>query len=217
MKEQALLTIISPCAFLLGMMITAYAVTANPGGSAKLSLLGNGFEIKNNDVDFEQLFSSEKYKKTAKAAAIKAFSLYELNENEANEALLEKIEQLSYDSKFAKRLVHMRDHFIGPFKAPDQEVLLVFDKNIPQNRAEVCPQSNFYSHPLNIASSDHRIMAFIEQANLAAMLGCPVQGGEKEIIKVNPEVGKDLRIDNASAPVDAIAKALPAYILIKSN
>lgn len=214
MKDQALVTVISPCAFLLGMMITVYAVTSSSGGSAKLEVLGNGFEIKNNDVDFEKLFSDDKYKETAKEAALKIFGLYELNENESNEALISKIESLSHDGKFAKRLLEMRDQFKGPFNSPDQEVTLVFNDSIPKDKAEVCPDSDFYKKRLNIALSDFSKMAPIDNASVMALHGCPIQNGTKERIVVNTEVGKLLGIDHSTTPIDAVARVLPSFIII---
>lgn len=218
MKEQTLITVITSFVVLFAMMIAVYAGTSNSGGSAKFQFLGSDFEFTNNEVNFDELFKNEKYKKIAKDAAMKEFGLYEFNENEANEALITKIESLRYDSKFAKRLIDMRDRFIGPFKAPDIEATLVFDEDIPKDKAVVCPQGNLYNKLIGTALiSDPKKMGPMLNASMMATFGCPVPDGEKETITVNPEVAKKFGIADLTAPVDAVAKALPSYIVIPNK
>lgn len=210
MKEKIWILVISAAAFLVGIGITAYVLTSGPGGQAKLELAGNKFEIQINEVDFEKLFNNPKHQETAKMSAKKILRLYEIDEE-----LIKELESISYDTAFSKSLRDMRDRFKGPFNAPDKKIVLSFSDSIDSNRAEVCPDSDFYNNRINIALADFTHMYPIENAGIARAFGCPPAANKPEEIVISKTVGQRLLgVKNLPPSIQAVAKGLPSYVII---
>jgi hypothetical protein len=209
MREKILILIISLVTFLVGVGITSYVLSSGPGGEASIKLAGNEFKIKITEVNFEKLFRDEKYKDEAKMFAKKVFDL-----NDLDGGLITKLASVSYDCPFSKQLRDMRDRFQGPFNAPDKKVILTFSDNIDTNRAEVCPDSDFYKNRINIALHDLSHMYPVDNADIARPFGCPSPANEPEKIVISKKLGTQLlRTEKLPKHLEAVAKVLPSYVI----
>lgn len=209
------MVIISCITFIFGVAITTYTVTHGPGGTAKIHVGDAYFEIKVNDVNFKELFDNPKYIETAKAMAMRSFNLYEIGPK-----LIEAIRNTDYNDAFSRSLREMGEHMVGPFNAPDKKVVVIFSNNIDRDKAEVCPDSDFYKKGLNIALSDLSSMTYIHDAGLTMIHGCPPKEGEMERVVISEEQGRTLlniKEDNLPSRIDAIVKPILSHRVVENR
>ncbi len=203
---------ISCITFILGVTITTFSVTSGPGGTAKVKIGKSSFEIQVNDVNFKQLFNNSQYSDRAKAMAMQSFNMYEIGPR-----LITAIRNTSYSDEFARSLREILERMEGPFNAPDKEVILIFNDHLDRDKAEVCPNSDFYRKKLNVALSDYSRMTSIPDAGIALIHGCPPKEGERERVVISEEQGRSLlniKGDSLPSEIEAIVKPLPSYLVV---
>ena len=113
----------------------------------------------------------------------------------------------------------MRDHFTGPFDAPDRKVNVTFADDVDPKRARVCHNSEFHKKRINVALADFSNMIPIEQADPS--INCKPRQGSMETIEISAEKGRKLlRVpEHQSLPdtIVAFAKELPSFTVILTN
>ncbi len=211
------LLLVAGTTFLLTTILMVLLTTAGKQGHFHMTFPGGVIDYKINRIHLESLLTKRQHDPGTRVMVKQLFSLYDMDDE-----LMNAIENLPYNNRYAKLIRRLRDTELGPFDAPQVPVELSFSANLKPYSADVCPDSDFRDKGMNIVVADRTEMKMINHVtanNLISMSDCPVKdklaSNLPERVIVSQKFAESL-FDTSALPssVTATARAVSGQIII---